>query len=368
MRRVGLLLLLPALCSAADVTGVVLDADGKPVAGAEVTIDVGRARYALTPDFDWWLAVDSRTATTGADGRFAAADVPDGAVATAYAKGTGTFGIAQGAGPLEVKLAPAGTVKGRLIGKGNDLRQLRVYVVGGMGLRGEGGEIDKRTGNFEVSGLSPGQGRVYIKRGNWDVARYEVEIAGGKEAAVPNTKIKEGALLPSPDPQVECTAAKLVDPQGRPMPGVQLIWSSQHMDGGMNSDQEGIVKLAGGGVAIGGPPYLLRLQTLRAEEIVYEGALKKTLKGTAIVEIRPLAEVRGTVAKGNAKVEKYLLVVVGPGDKPRVYQAEVENGKFTAHVPRGKCRFVVGTVDGRTREHAFDVEGGSPILHDIALE
>jgi hypothetical protein len=206
-------------------------------------------------------------------------------------------------------------------------------------------------------------------RGNWDVARHDVEIVAGKAASVPNTKIKEDATLPSPDPQVEVTAAKLVDPQGSPMQGVQLIWSSRFMDGGMDSDADGLVKLAGGGVAIGAPPYLLRLQSLKGRQgAFFEGALKKTTKGTAIVELRPLAEVTGSVSIAKAGVEKYLLLVVGPGDKPRVYTASVENGKFKVFVPRGKCRFVVGTADGKTREHAFDVEGGSPVAHDIVLE
>lgn len=368
MLRVGLFLLLTSLCRAADVAGVVLDEEGNPAAGVEVTVDAGRARYALTADFDRWLAVETRTATTGADGRFSVADLPDGAVATAYAKGKGTFAIAEGAGPLELRLAKAGAVKGKLVGKGNDLKELRIYVVGGRGLSGEGGEVDKRTGAFEIEGLAPGPGRVHVMRGNWDVARHDVEILAGKTAAVPNTKIKEDALLPSPDPMVEVLTAKLVDPQGNPMAGVQLIWSSRHMDGGMDSDRDGLVKLAGGGVAIGGPPYLLRLQSLSSKQGAYEGALKKTLKGTAVVELRPLAEVTGTVSVAKANVDKYLLLVVGPGEKPRVYTAAVENGKFTAHLPRGKCRFVVGTADGKTREHAFDVEGGSPITHDIALE
>jgi hypothetical protein len=362
------LFLLPALCAAGEIQGVVLDEAGKPVVAGEVTLEIGKARYALTPDYDRWMAIETRTATTGGDGKFAFADIPENAVGTASVRGKGTIGIAQGAGPLEVRLAPAGSVKGRLIGKGNDLKQLRVVVMGGMGLRGEEGTIDKRTGTYEAHGLAPGQGRVYILRGNWDVAQHDVQIAAGKTATAPNTKIKEGAVLPSPDPQVEVTTAKLVDPQGNPIAGVQLIWSSQWMDGGMNSDGEGIVKLAGGGVAIGGPPYLLRLRSLKGKEGAFEGTLRKTVKGTAIVELQPLAEVKGAVAAGGKAVEKYVLLVVGPGQKPRVYAAEVTDGKFTVHVPRGKCRFVVGTADGKVREHAFDVQGGSPIAHDIALE
>jgi hypothetical protein len=368
MRCFGVLLLLPALCSAAEISGTVLDEEQKPAVGVEVTLEVGKAHYALTPDYDRWIAVETRRATTGGDGGFAFADLPEGAVGTAHAKGKDTIGVAQGTGPLELKLGPGGSVKGKLVGKGNDLKQLRVVVTGGMGLRGEEGTIDKRTGAYEAHGLAPGKGRVYVLRGNWDVAKHDVEIVEGKTANVPNTKIKEGVTLPSPDPKVEVTTAKLVDPQGTPVPEVQLIWSSQWMDGGMNSDALGLVKLAGGGVAIGGPPYLLRLQSLAAKAGAFEGVLLKTLKNTAIVELRPLAEVTGSVSVAKANVEKYVLLVVGPGEKPRVYTASVENGKFKVHVPRGKCRFVVGTADAKVREHAFDVQAGSPIAHDIELE
>lgn len=367
MRHLALAL-FATVCAASDISGIVLDEEGKPVAGTEVMLEIGKARYALTPDYDWWLAVDTKTVTTGADGKFTFADLPDGAVGTASAKGTGTFGFAQGTGPLEVKLGPTGSVKGRLIGKGNDIKQLRVYAIGGMGFGGRDGTIDKRTGGFEIEGLPPGEGRVFIKRGNWDVARHDIEITAGKAATAPNTKVKEGVHLPTLDPEVDVTKTKLVDQQGSAMAGVQLIWSSAWMDGGMDSDNDGVVLLAGGGVAIGGPPYLLRLQTLRSKEGVYEGTMKKKAKGVAIVELHPLAEVRGAITKAGAKIESCRILVVGPGDKPRVYAAQLDGGTYTVHVPRGKCRFVVGTVDGQLREHAFDVQGGSPVAHDIALE
>lgn len=361
-------LLLAALCHASEISGVVLDPDGSPVAGTEVTLEIGKAHYALTPDYDWWIAVETKTATTGVDGKFAFADLPEGAVATVSAKGEGTFGVAQGTGSLEVKLAPTGSVKGKLVGKGNDIRQLQVRATGGMGFGGADGTIDKRTGTFEVAGLPPGPGRVFIKYGNWDVARHDVEIEAGKAAKVPNTKIKEGVRLPTPDPEVDCTKAQLVDAKGKPMPGVQLIWSSPWMDGGLDSDDDGVVLLAGGGVAIGSPPYILRLQTLRSKEGVFEGELRKKTKSMVIVELRPITEVAGAVANGDAKVESYRLLVVGPGDKPRVYMAQVEGGRYTVHLPRGKCRFVVGTVDGKMHEHEFEVPDGGPVAHDIALE
>ena len=162
----------------------------------------------------------------------------------------------------------------------------------------------------------------------------------------------------------------VLDGQGRPVPAVrvQLLWSSQWMDGGMASDEDGIVRLAGGGVAIGGPPYRLRVQSLKGKERTYQGQLRKVRRGIAIVELRPLQVVTGTVKRGDAAVERYVLFVVGPGATPRVYTARVEDGTFAVHLPDGTCRFVIGTADGRTQEHELEVKAGSATTHEIVLK
>ena len=74
--------LICALCCADEISGVVVDEDGKPAAGVHVTLDVGRARYELTENFDRWYAVETKTAKAGADGSFAFIDLPGGAVGT----------------------------------------------------------------------------------------------------------------------------------------------------------------------------------------------------------------------------------------------------------------------------------------------
>ena len=356
-----LLLVFPALvcalCCADEITGVVVDESGKPAAGANVQLHVGRARYALTEEFDWWYAVETKTVKAGADGAFAFTDLPQGAVATLFVKTETGIGTAQGTGQLRIQLGPGGSIKGKVVGKRTDIKGLRIWVMGGFGLGNAEGTVDKKTGTYEVEGLTPGAGRVYVKRRNWDLARQDVEIAAGKRKKVKSVKLR-GKYLPSPDPMVDCITAKLVDADGKPVSGVQLIWSSLHMDGGMNSNNDGIVKLAGGGVAIGGPPYRLRLKSLKGQRGAFEGTFQKIKKGIAIVELQPLNEIKGIVKRGNAPLDQYRLFVVGPRQTPRVYRPKREEGTFTIHLPAGKCRFVVGTVDGKTQEHLVEIKPG----------
>jgi hypothetical protein len=364
-RAFAALLLLAALGRADEISGVVVDAEGQPVPGVSVRLEVGKAHYALTPEFDRWYAVESKSAQTGEDGRFAFAELAPGAVGTVFVKTEAGIGIARGAGTLEVKLGPAGVVRGKVRGKRSDIKGLRVVVYGGDGLGVEESTVDKRTGKYEVPGLAPGAGRILILRNNFEVARQAVAIEAGGTTKLKPIKIK--GVLPCPDPTVDCTKAKLVDEKGKPVPGVQLWFSSQWMDGGMASDEKGIVRLAGGGVAIGRPPYRLRIQSLQGKERTYRGVLQKVRGGTAIVQLHPLQVVSGTVKRGDVAVERYLLFVVGPGATPRVYTARVEDGTYRVALPDGTCRFVVGTADGRTHEHGFEVRAGRATPHEIVL-
>ena len=354
MRRGTLLLVFCAASSAGEITGVVLDPAGKPVPRIEVRLEVGRAHYALTPAFDWWYAVDTRSGTTGDDGRFAFDDIPEGAVGTVFVKTEKAVGVARGSGELEVRLIRPGAVHGKVAGSKKHLRGLRVTVWGGRCLGSASADIDHRTGRYEVGGLVPGEGgRVYVKSDNFFVAREDVAIESGETTTAKTVKVR-GKFL-TDDPLVECTEARLVDPDGKPVKGVQLVWSSRWMDGGMNSDEDGFVQLAGGGVAIGGPPYLLRLTSLEGHGRAYRGVFRKVRRGAAIVEVHPLHAVRGTVKRDRGFTERCLLLVVGPGDPPRVFWGKVDGGTLTVHVPAGQCRFVFGTVDGKTHELDFDV-------------
>lgn len=359
-------LVLSPPCLAAETTVSVVDASGQPVAGAEVTLHVGWTRYALTPGFDRWFAVETKKGTTAADGRCAFSGLPAGTVATAYVKTAQAVGVARGAGDLQVKLGAFGALKGKVLGKRQELKALRIWVRGGHGLGSGEATVDKKKGTFVVEGLTPGPARIFLKASNFDVARRDVELVAGKTAKAKAFKYR-GKFAPSADPLVDCLKVKLIDSNGQPVPDVQLIWSSRWMDGGMNSDADGVVKLAGGAVAIGGPPYLLRLQSLKGKRAVFQGMLGKVKRGVAIVELQLLLKVDGTVKRGGAALDKYRLLVVGEGTSPRVYIAGVEEGKFTLTLPAGRCRVVVGTADGKFHEQqvAFTASRSS---YELALK
>lgn len=356
----------PAPETGVVIAGVVRDAKGSPVAKAEVTLELGRARFALTPETERWLAVDSRESRTDAEGRFRFTKIPSGAVGTVWCRTGDAFGVATGTGELVVTLGPFGAVRGAAVGKKGRLKALRIYVAGGDGFGGERGELDE-AGRFQVTGLAPGAGTVYLMFNNWTVAQQPVTIKAGVAAPVAPLKAGEG-YAEGADPLVEAREARLIDPRGKPVPGVQLIWSSPWMDGGMNSDAEGIVKLVGGNVAIGGPPFLLRLRHLRSEAGAFRGTLRGTSSGVATVELRPLREVAGTVTEGTAPLAMYRCLAVTVEKAPQVYWGTVEGGRYTIALPEGKAKLVFGTLAGTLHEHELTVApGDGPLAHDVAL-
>ncbi|MHC4957903.1 MAG: carboxypeptidase-like regulatory domain-containing protein [Planctomycetota bacterium] len=366
MRTLLSLLALAVCAHAGDLTGVVLDANGQPAAAVVVRFRIGWAHYALTPDYDRWHGVgDEVSATSDDKGRFTLPNLPPGAVVTAYARTSDAVAVAWGTDKLELKLGAFSGVKGKVSAKRSALKSMRIWVSGGNGLGTGGGNVDRKSGKFEVGGLTPGAARVHIKHGNFDVAVLDVMLGAGQTVKLKTVKDR-GKLLAGPDPRIDCVKARLVDGAGTPLPGVQLTFSSRFMDGGLGSDDKGIVKLVGGGVAIGGPPFLLRLGNLRGKEQAFTGALKKVWGGVAIVELQPLHAVTGTVKRGDAAVEHYRIVAVGPGPTPRVFSGTVADGRYTILLPRGACRLVVGTADGKLHSSALDVQRA--LDHAIALK
>lgn len=362
------LALITAVCRADELSGVVQDAKGNPVPGVAVSLEVGRARYSLTPAFDEWYAVQSKSGTTGDDGRFAFSDLTEGAVSTAFVNTGTAVGVAHGSGELTVRLGKPGAVRGKVTGKRQDLKGVRVFARGGMGLGFVESTVDKKTGTYTVAGVAPGEGRVSVLLNNFKIASQNLKIEGGTTAKAKTVKYK-GKFAAGPDPLVECLKVKLVDGDSNPVHAVQLLWSSRWMDGGMNSDEQGMVKLAGGGVGIGGPPYFLRLTSLKGGQGMYGGVLKKVRKGIAIVEIHALHGVKGRVLREETPVEHYRLFIVGPGETPRVYWANVADGEYTAHLPAGTCRFIVGTADARLHTHEYEVvPSAQPQPHEIRLK
>jgi hypothetical protein len=347
------------------LTGVVRGPEDKPVAGIEVHLEIGRARYALTEDFVVWGSVRTDHVSSGADGTFKFADLPEGASLVLWAKSADGFASATGAANATLQLAPLGRVSGKLVGKPAQLKGARVGVSGAFGPWTQG-KVDEESGRFEVGGLVPGEATLHVQRGNFEVARAPVQVTSGEETKVKPVRIPDG-FLPVADPLVDVLRVRLVDPRGRPVKGVQFVWSSQWGDGGMSSDDEGIVRLAGGGVAIGGPPYLLRLSYLQQDTNRLRGVVKGEKGGTVTVEVNALAEVSGTVTLARKRLDLYRLYAVVGDKRPQVLAAKVEKGRYSLHLPEGSHRIVVGAVDGTLHETTLQVGAAGPQTQDLVL-
>lgn len=348
-------LLFATLAQAEEIGGVVLDADNKPLASVAVEARIGVARYALSPHYDNWLFVGQpMKGQTDAKGRFNFQNLPADAVLTVFVKTQKGTGFAQGSKDLKVQLAPFGVLKGKIAGKRQQLKGARIWINSCFGMSGFEVKPDPKSGRFEHEEVPVGPARLYFKNHNFDFAIRDVEVKPGKNKPVKTAKFTEKYITRG-DPLVEVTKVKLVDPDGLPLTGVQMWWSSRFMDGGMNSDREGVIKLAGGGVAIGAPPYILILRSLNREKVPLLGTYKKVKKGTALVEVTELRKVTGTLKVGGEPLEHYRIAAVGPPDK-RVFHANVESGTFTIHLPEGKSRLVIGTVDGKLREKQVEVK------------
>jgi hypothetical protein len=350
-----------------EIRGVLRDAAGKPVAQAEVVLEIGHARLALTEDSEGWESVETVRVPSGADGTFAFADVPEGASLLVWAKTPEGFASAPATPDMTLTLAPLGSVTGKVTGKPSLLKGLRVHVRGGGGLGFSTGTIDEDSGRFEVPGVTPGECLLLIQRGNFPVVRAPIQVVAGEEAKAKSVRVPDG-FLHDADPLVEVTRVRLVDAGGRPVAGVQFVWSSQWGDGGMDSDAEGVVRLAGGGVAIGGPPYFLRTGTLRSGTSAFRGVLKGEKGGTATVELQPLHEVTGSVIRAGKALDLYRLHAVTNGKAPRVLWATQEKGRYSVHLPPGPCRIVVLLADGTLHESVIDVAVGDVAqTRDITL-
>ena len=359
------ILLFAALASAGDIGGTVVDPEGKPVADVEVLMRVGLARYALTPHYDEWLFVGQQLkAKTDDAGKFTFTNLPDGAVGSVYVQTTGGAGFAQGTADLKVQVQELGSLKGKVSGKRQQLKGVRVWVRVCRGFSSAETKPDPKTGRYAVPGIAAGDARVFVKNHNFNLAIHDVEVVPKKTISVKSAKFTE-KYIAGTDTLVDATKIKFVDAKGKPLQGIRMWWSSRFMDGGMNSDADGVIKMIGGAVAIGGPPYILRYASLEKDKVPMLGTFKKVKRGVAIVEVGTMVKLTGTVKVGDDAVEHFRLAVVGPAKTERVYHAHVADGSFTVYVPAGKCRFVVGTVDGKLRTKSQAVQAANL---PIALE
>jgi protocatechuate 3,4-dioxygenase beta subunit len=160
-----------------EVSGRVVDAAGRPVAGAGVEFANPLLGVFRSP----------RRTTSGADGGFRAGGLAAGVYAVTAEKPGLAAARLEGvriAGPvegLELRLEEGGAIRGRLLGlELADLPDVRVQAHGKGVSRT--GQVDHR-GEYRIEGLAAGEWNVVATKGSRD-AHEKVTVAAGAEAVL----------------------------------------------------------------------------------------------------------------------------------------------------------------------------------------
>ncbi len=177
----------------ATLSGVVVSSDGRPLAGAEVTVEVGTLRSALTPEFD---------AVTGADGQFTLRGLPPTPVAVRASapdhNARLVAGVLAGA-PLRLELTRIAPDAGRrleMVGIGAVLKGRGDALVVGQVIPG---------GGAERAGLVPGDEVVAVDGTPVTQLGFEASIAAvrGLEQSVVVLRVRKAGKPAQVDLQVQ---------------------------------------------------------------------------------------------------------------------------------------------------------------------
>lgn len=364
----------PAGILSGRVEGILYGADGEPAAGADVRLELGVAPAAEEAGRRW-VSVDSRNATTDAEGRFSFPDVPYGATGELFVSHEGLFARAPAEDFSTLDLAPGGSLRVALRVPPALEKNLRVYYHGDGWHRddwkdpgGALGRPDLEDGVFVRENVPPGPGTLVFQHGNWPVKRMPVDVRSRQTTELRPVEIVD-APPEGPDPLVDARTARLVDDTDWPMEGVRLTWSSPWADGRSPSSLNGEVRLFGGGVSIGGPPFLLRLGKLEGPDRSYAGRLVGTEGEVATVCLTPLRKIEGALTRRGGPLGPVRLTFRTGGEDGRVYRGRIEDGQYELEVPPGPGEILVQTVEGSLVRRPLTVEpGDEPFTMDIDLQ
>ncbi len=225
-----------ALQPAAAIEGTVVDGTGAPVAGAKLTLDQRRAEGVLM--FRMGGPSSEASAVSSSRGRFRLGPIDSGAMydLTARAKGfaPGTKEVAglearKTLRGMRVELDPGQAVVGHLVDEqGNSIAgadaSLRPAAkgrgAGGLMMEGIGGGADRERaladddGRFRIVGLRPGAYELALARKGF--ARKTIPGVDVKTSEGP---VDLGDIVLEPGERV---AGRVIDPQGRPIDGVEV--------------------------------------------------------------------------------------------------------------------------------------------------
>lgn len=207
------------------VEGRAVDADGKPVGGARVSV-VPTEPAAMSRGFMMFTASSVRAALTADDGSFRLEDVPPGVVELqASAAGKQAAELAnlevlsgQDLKGVEVVLATAAVVEGRVLAAGRPVPGAAIQTVepemgGGTRFFMAPRATSDGDGYYRLDGVAPGTRTVQVEHKSYSKAVRELEVKAGENSL--DFSLERGSEI----------SGRVVDEDGRPIPGAQVSLS-----------------------------------------------------------------------------------------------------------------------------------------------
>ncbi len=349
------------LAPAARVSGRVLDATGRPLAGAFVSVWVPDQVFVSTEtQFEGPCPMrrTARSAVAGADGRFLVDHLEPGR----YWLGAGAEGhlpvlrkeleLAAGETSVEDLLLERGAVlRGRILGPdGTPQAGLRLHVRGGRSQSSE--RRSEADGSYVLTGIDPGLRELHVASEQGLTERHQVEVGPGENVLDLRYPTRSRPEL----------RGRVVDGAGRPIGGARV--RAQAPSTGVSeatSDPDGAFSLAvedglyelwaqapGHGPASAQQPIEVRGASIDGLELV----------------LLPGVTLRGRLAGAAPERLQHLFASAGQGKVHRTFEVD-EEGRF-AIVDLGPGVWRVG-VGGRD----FVAEGEARIEpgdHEVSLE
>ncbi len=382
----GLLLALDTTVYDAALRGTVLDAKGKPVAGARVRADCTRSNE---PRGGIVIAGGPSAAKSSvrsdAQGRFELTALARGSYSVTVSDASGLtrpFTVKEVPVPQEdfiIRLPETGQVSGRVVGlRDQAVEHFRARLIEGAQARWNFADNQLTAfegGGFQFDDVAPGSYRVFVRAAGYLDRRSEaVEVKAGETTQDVVIHLSGGGNV----------VVKVQDPSGRPLEGARVLAGDETDDvanrpkvGGHSTNAEGVVTLKS---LSPGP---MDLAVIHDQYAPWKGSVDVKDNETTTMEVRLVAggaiEARVLSADGAAVVDAYVRawseqasvgrqhsVAVHGGNglyrleklPPGTYLVWMSLAKGDSEATRTGQMREVGVGDGATARVQFNLGGG----------
>jgi hypothetical protein len=352
-----------------DLHGKLLDEDGAPVAGTAVMLDLGRQRFDLRDGQSVWMAAAHRVIRSSADGSFAFTGIPGDArvhlVSLGLSEDRGPTGwteracVLRGAAremsrqTIELRLRiPDRSATGEIVAPDPTIQ---VGAESGDGWILSHGRLENGSGRFTLEGLMPGEARLLFNYGNFSLESREMKVPLGQHLDLGRLELPRSHAQTAAHPELNVSLIRLVDKEGKPLSGYRFTFSTPAADAQGGTDDNGELRLKGGGLYIGEPPFRMYLDDIErvSDEKRFFGTASER-GDTATITVSPMTRVRLSFQRAASPVRD--LVVLAKGREPSTWASlEQKDAEFEGWLPPGRCRVHLGTVQGTLVEKELDV-------------